>query len=201
MPERYPLHWPEGWERTPPHRRASTSAYKVSETTARVDLVHSIELFGGRDIVLSTNIKLRHDGLPYANQSRLDDPGVAVYWVDRQTKQPWALACDKYTHIRDNYRAIGLTVDGLRLIKRSGASQLLNRAYKGFAALPASTKKPWRAVFGYDADEQPTYKDVQKRYYRFARENHPDHGGSNAAMHDLNDAIADAKKELEGVPE
>jgi hypothetical protein len=196
VPERYPLHWPEGWERTPPHRRSSRSLYKVSETKAREDLLHSIELFGGRDIVLSTNIKLRLDGLPYANQPRLDDPGVAVYWVDRRTKQEWALACDKYVHIRDNYRAIGLTVEGLRMIKRSGASELLNRAYKGFAALPESTRKPWWEVLRIDDPDEWTLAEVRKRYHNLCRDNHPDRGGSNAAMHDLNAAWEEAQEAL-----
>jgi hypothetical protein len=197
MAERYPLQWPEGWPRTLPQRRKSDSRYKVSETRARDDLLHSIALFGAnhRSVVLSTNIKLRQDGLPYANRPRLDDPGVAVYWTDRSTKKDWVLACDAWAHIRDNYRAIGLTVEGLRLIQRAGASQLLDRAYTGFAALPASTKKPWREVFRFET-EPNSFDEVRRRYHELVRENHPDHGGSNAAMHDLNDAFAEAKKEM-----
>jgi hypothetical protein len=198
MAERYPLHWPEGWDRTPPHKQQRHSLYKVSETKARDALLHSVDLFGARhrSIILSTNIKLRHDGLPYANRNPPNDAGVAIYWTDRSTKKDWGLACDRYTHIRDNYRALGLTVEGLRTIQRSGASQLLNRAYMGFAALPASTRKPWREVLGFTDDPSIDLKLVRQRYHHLARSNHPDHGGSNAAMHDLNDAWAEAQKEL-----
>ena len=34
------------------------------------------------DLVISTNLVLRLDGLPRSDQKRPQDPGAAVYWVD-----------------------------------------------------------------------------------------------------------------------
>ena len=35
---------------------------------------------GGTAIVLSTNQRVRNDGIPYAVRSQIDDPGAAVYF-------------------------------------------------------------------------------------------------------------------------
>jgi cytochrome c5 len=46
------------------------------------------------------------------------------------------IACDSYSTVRANMRAVGATVEALRAIQRHGATSLLERAFTGFAALP-----------------------------------------------------------------
>jgi hypothetical protein len=46
----------------------------------RVALLNEIKLLGGRLPVISTNVRLRRDGLPYANDHVPDDKGAAVYF-------------------------------------------------------------------------------------------------------------------------
>ena len=191
--EAYPLHWPEGWKRRTgkPH----VSRYQVTFARARDELLHELRLMGCTQVVISSNIPLRRDGLPYANLREPEDSAVAVYWVDRDGA-PRTIACDYWETVRDNLRAIGLTVSGLRVIERSGATDLLERAYMGFARLPATTKKPWRQVMAYDPGAHLTLYEVKSRYRQLARERHPDRSGSEAWMTELNEAFEEAKREL-----
>lgn len=197
----YPLTWPVGWPRTPDTRRTETWRYKVSFADARDELVRSVQLLGGESVVVSSNVPTRRDGLPFASYSEPTDPGVAVYWVERigSTVTPRAIACDAWLKVRDNMRAVGLAVDGLRALRRSGASQVVERAFTGFAALPATTSSRsaphWRDVLGLRGTV--TREQLDATYKRLAVEAHPDRpGGSHERMSQINRARSDALREL-----
>jgi len=115
-------------------------------------LIHSIEMLGGDSVVLSTNIKLRQDGLPYANRLLPDDPGIAVYWTRKGRQE--VMACDLWLRPWENMRAVGLAIEGLRAMQRSGATQILERAFSSFALPAGIPPRPWRSVFGFGPDEQ-----------------------------------------------
>src|SRR5688572_13444432 len=85
--QRYPLHWPAGWPRTPGHLRAH-SPFK-GQTTDRAfrDLVDELGRLGARRIIISSNLKLRQDGMPYSQQPRNDDEGIAVYFVRKRSEE------------------------------------------------------------------------------------------------------------------
>lgn len=74
---RFPLSWPAGRART---RSPARSKFKVqSFARVRDELLNELKLLGAKQIVLSSNLKLRRqDGLPLANQANPADPGVAV---------------------------------------------------------------------------------------------------------------------------
>jgi hypothetical protein len=193
--ERYPLTWPAGQPRTPYHRRAD-AAFKVDFTRARDELLHSIQLLGGRNVILSSNIALRQDGLPYANMPEPQDPGIAAYF-DRSVKnadarfetRPFVIACDTYRKAKWNLRAIGATVEALRSIQRHGASSMLEQAFTGFAALPPKREMsaPWWETLGLPADADRDA--IRKRYIELVQENHPDRGGDGARMAAINVAF------------
>ena len=105
--EAYPLQWPEGWPRT---KIPGESRYKVGYTQAVEELFRELRLLKASKIVLSSNVPLRQDGLPYADYARrrIDDPGVAVYFVRGGDQQ--MIACDSWDRVSDNIRAVGLTV-------------------------------------------------------------------------------------------
>ena len=191
----YPLSWPVDWPRTKWRRQA---AYKVTFTKARDDLMRSLRLFGldQRHIVLSTNVALRVDGLPLAGLAQPQDPGVAVYWMRKQ--KPEMLACDHWTKVEHNMRALWHAVEALRSLERCGASQVLERAFLGFAALPAANRvKPWREVL-FSAPFPPHYtvELVDAAYRELAKIHHPDRGGSHDRMTEINQARAQALEEL-----
>lgn len=189
---RYPLHWPEDQARTAPHLRSYGSRYKVSQEQSQRELWRELELMGARNVVVSTNIQLRRDGLPYSGRRAPDDPGVAIYWTTKDGVDV-CIACDGFQRLRDNMRACGLSIAALRSIERAGATQVLERAYRGFTRLPPS-KRPWREVLG--AKPGDNFPAVKQRYRELARRHHPDHGGNSTTMAVINDAWADAQKEL-----
>ena len=119
-----------------------------------------------------------------------------MYW--EQGKAQHVIACDCWTTVRDNMRACGLAIAGLRAIERSGASQVLERVYMGFAALPANASpSTWRAVLEFHADDAVSVEVLRKRFEMIALRAHPDKTtGSHEYMAAVNQAYADARKEL-----
>jgi hypothetical protein len=143
-----------------------------------------------QNIVLSSNVPLRQDGLPYvtAAKSGITDPGVAVYFYWK--KKRYVVACDQWKHVKDNFRAVGLTIAAMRLIARAGASHLLERAFTGFKALPPGVasleKKPWWDVLGIA--KRATKGQVEKAYRDLIKVHHPDVGGTVEMSQVLNRA-------------
>lgn len=191
--EAFPLCWPDGWPRVPSFKR-NGSAYQVDFTKARDHLANELRLSRGRDVVISSNVPVRRDGLPLANMRQPDDPGVAVYWTGlRKGKpEPRVIACDCWRTVRENLRAVGLAVEAFRMLERTGTSEILDRAYTGFALLPESSDH-W-SVLGL---ARGTQRDViDARYRSLAREHHPDRGGDPAIMASINTAYARAIAEV-----
>lgn len=198
MADTYPLQWPQGWPRTPGHKRTK-SRYKVNAQQAAKGLLEAVQRLGAiRDsVVVSTNVRPQS----FANHSTvrpIDDPGVAVYWATR-TNGERVIACDRWISVYENVHAIELAVEGLRSIERAGASQILERAFSAFGALPASPeeapRRPWWEVFGFTHAmlEVLSLAVVEARYRELAAKAHPDRTGTEAAMVELNQAREEAK--------
>jgi hypothetical protein len=62
---------------------------------ARDGLLHEVCLLGATNVVISTNVPTRGDGLPYSDERRLDDPGVAVYFTFN--KEQVVMCCPVWT--------------------------------------------------------------------------------------------------------
>lgn len=195
--EAFPLQWPEGWPRTSSHKRESDrrfagSVYGLNMGRARDQLIAEIERMGARNVVLSTNVALRGDGLPYAQQRRIDDPGVAIYFTLKG--RTLAMAQDRFVSVAGNLRSLGLAIEAMRQLERHGGGHMMERAFTGFAALtPPSWKKPWREVFGIKSDWRG---DIRALYREKAKLRHPDSGGNDTLMAELNIAYEEAKREL-----
>lgn len=63
----------------------------------------------------------------------------ALRWLNRQDGRNFdhVIASDAFNEVRLNIASIMLTLRAIRQIERCGASSLLERAFKGFAELPA----------------------------------------------------------------
>ena len=193
--EAYPLHWPESVPRTPVCDQ-EWGPFKTTMNDAQNGLLYEIEKLGGHHVVLSTNIRLRQDGLPYTRDREPDDGGVAVYFEYKG--QPMCFACDRYLKVRANIQAIRKTIEALRGIERWGASDMMERAFTGFMQLPApgqSDVRGWREVLGI-ADGITDLGYIKHAYRRLCAERHPDRGGSDAAMSELNRAWEQAQEAL-----
>lgn len=197
-----PLSWPTGWPRTPAdqritgrfskrERRSSNSwpsarDLTIHEAVARVQ--EELERMGMTrdDVVISTNLRLRLDGLPRSDQREPVDPGVAVYWeAGSGTK---VMAIDRYDRVTDNLAAVAATLDAMRAIERHGGAAILDRAFTGFAALPApGAQREWWEVLG--VSKNASHAEIIAAHKRLAMKHHPDRvGGSDELMAEINAA-------------
>lgn len=212
----YPLSWPAGWKRTPASQQAygrfgttkqsphgswrSRADLTIAEATDR--LLDELERMGAdrADIVLSTNLVLRQDGLPRSGQAAPRDPGAAVYWKDPFNGQPRSMAIDRYTKVEQNIAALAATVEAMRAIERHGGAAVLERAFTGFVALPApiaaGLKRDWWDVLGVPRDADAWA--IGDAYRTLASRHHPDRGGSADRMAEINRARDEALKECNG---
>ena len=189
----YPLQWPTGRKRTESHRRAR-ARFEATFAVARDELIAEVRRLGGRNLVISTNIPLRQDGLPYASFRKIEDEGVAVYFT--YDGQPMSFACDRWDRVEHNMQAIVKTIDALRGIARWGTGDMMKAAFTGFTALPSpGNARTWREILGLYSGER-NMEIVRAAYRRLASVVHPDKGGSHEAMTELNAALAEAVKEL-----
>lgn len=202
--EAYPLSWPPGRGRTERWRR-ERAKFDVTFARARDNIVAEIGRLAGRypdpQVVISTNIALRRDGLPLAGQRQPDDPGVAVYFLYK--KRQMSFACDRWEKIEHNMQAIAKTIESLRGIARWGTGDMLEAAFTGFTALPppsagstsaTGARRTWRDVFGTGVTNREQLNAI---YRRLAAAHHPDRGGDPAKMAELNVAREEALKEIQ----
>jgi len=189
----YPLQWPAGWKRCDASERAHgrfgkqktvQSSYVQADGTrgswkqkGEVTIADGVERIrdslsrmdiSDDDLVISSNLQLRLDGFPKSSQREPADSGIAVYWRDGGETR--CMAIDRYHRIADNLAAVAATLEAMRAIERHGGAEILNRAFTGFAALPApGGTSHWRDVL--DA------QDPEASYRRLRGQHHPDRGG------------------------
>jgi DnaJ-like protein len=207
--QRYPLSWPTGWKRTSalqreratfgktvtkpgalkPDNTRETVKHKgqlnASDATIRLDA--EIERLGGTEAVLSTNLRLRLDGVPRSDQGEPFDPGAAVYF--RLKGKPRCLACDKWDRVADNIAALAQHIDALRRIERYGVGTM-EQAFAGYAQLQASPSDWWIVL---EVTSDATTAQIDDAFRRLAKLAHPDAGGSHEQMARLNAARDIAK--------
>ncbi len=195
--KRYPLEWPLGWKRTRPSARRpgrfKNEGKWITVVAATARLERECERLKARNTVLSTNVSLRLDGRPRSDE-KPSDPGAAIYFSFRG--KATVLACDTYTEVSDNIAALAAHLDALRAIERYGVGTI-EQALAGYKALPADSAADWRAVFGFASDARPTPDQVDQKYKEWAKQKHPDLGGTDVEMAHLNRARDYALMELQ----
>jgi hypothetical protein len=189
----YPLSWPASWPRTPFRRTSNFGDHSIDRAVSEV--YHQLKLLGVGDynVVVSSNLQLRKDGLPISGQRQPSDTGVAIYF--KLKGRPCVLACDKWAHAEDNLWAIAKDIEAQRGRIRWGVGSV-EQAFAGYTALPApgtSGAATWYQVLG--VDEGVGFEVAADAYRKKAMACHPDRpGGSNDAMVNLNASWDQARR-------
>jgi hypothetical protein len=200
----YPLQWPVGWKKTSAYMRGSSKFGSKSFAIARDLLMEELRRFRAKDIILSTNIPLRKDGLPYSGYRQPEDVGVAVYFKlsglykdgRLQPDKSMVFACDKWRKIEENIYAIYKTIEALRGVQRWGSSDLMERSFTGFAALPpAPMKRDWWVVLG--VPRSASVSQITREYRALMMQHHPDRGGDPAKAAEINSAYSEGIKDVD----
>lgn len=209
-PTAYPLVWPTGYKRRAHHertwskfsrrRQSTTGNYEVRDSITVADGVQRVHRalkaftrvghdwrVNPADVVISTNLRARNDGLPASGQREPEDPGVAVYFV--LDGKPTAICADRYLKVADNLAAVAATIEALRDIERHGATEA-NRAFAGFMALPEKAgARTFYDVLGIPRNQPLSQAVIDARWKELAKTCHPDRpGGSHDAFTELNNA-------------
>lgn len=153
---------------------------------ARRGLAGELARLGARKEVLSTNVKLRLDGLPYSNQAQPDDVGAAVYFELKG--KPVSLACDKWNRVECNIWAIVKHIEAIRGQERWGVGSV-EQAFRGYMALPApgqSSGIQWWSVLGVPINASAD--QVKDAYRVLVAKHHPDKGGDVEMFHRVQEA-------------
>jgi len=178
----FPLYWPETQPRTRAVDRRHAK-FKTSFANAREQAIREIKLLGGSDIIFSSNIPRRADGLPYADQKpKGGDPGIAAYFTRKGKKQE-CVPCNCWLTVDDNMHAIALSIAALRGLKRWGSGNIMEAAFRGFAALPAPGETggiTWWKVLGVPINA--TADQVKDAYRILAVKHHPDMKAGDSEM-------------------
>lgn len=185
----YPLSWPTGWPR---ESYPDVARFDTPLPTAAAGLAWELERMGATDVVISSNGELLRNGLFRANQPRLDDTGVAVYFTlnGRQSCIP----CDRWKRLQDNVQAVRLMVGALRGLDRWGQVGVVSAAFAGFEALAAGGRsgEAWWDVLGVAPNAART--EIDAAYRRLARIHHPDVGGDETEMQRISAAYEEATR-------
>jgi hypothetical protein len=178
MIEAHPLHWPMGYPRTerpkkhPHFRNTKTFGWE------RDELFRQLKLLPARNIIVSSNVPLRQDGIPYANfgRSGISDKGIAVYFTFEGEQK--VIACDAWDSFEINLRALWHTVEDIRALERNGASSIIAQVFTGFKALPEKDREQeWWETLGCRKGDDP--ETIKTAYRNKLHEVHPDKGGSS----------------------
>jgi hypothetical protein len=179
----YPLSWPPHFPRT---KRRAPSRFNTPLTTALGNVQTSLMKFA-RDsqmlidqIVISSNVSLGND---YPK-----DPGVAIWF--RWDGQQVAIPVDKYSTVEANLQSIYHIIEARRIELRHGTLAIVRATFQGFM-LAAPSSKPWWEIL--EVHERASIEEIRSAYRKKAAINHPDRGGDDTVMAQINEAWKQAQ--------
>ena len=185
-PAAFPLTWPEAFPRAKARERGQ---FKTALPAALKNVQTSLRLFASdsrkalANVVLSSNVTL--------GTSKPSDPGVAAWFM-------WdglsvCIPVDRYETVEANLQAIHHVLEARRVELQHGTLALVRATMQGFIALPKPSGRKWWTVLGVTESAKP--EQIEAAFRNLALARHPDRGGSDAMMAELNAARATALKE------
>ncbi|MDJ0922089.1 MAG: DnaJ domain-containing protein [Henriciella sp.] len=193
-PQAYPLSWPAHRPRTEASRRktgqfkSTRQAFTIALAADRVE--EQIDLFGAKQLIISTNVPPTLSGRPRSGQGAPADPGVALYF--QKGGEPITLACDTYTKVEQNLAALAAHIEAVRKIERYGV-QTAKEILRAFSALPPPSKqrparKAWEVL---GVARTASASEVRAAYRKLSARAHPDAGGDRAEWDEISSAYED----------
>ncbi len=206
---RYPICWPDNVARTAPQDRRPALFSDKTIPDAVKFVLHEINRlnhqpydFDDDDVIISTNVRLRLDGLPRSEEPTLNDPGVGVFfklrfWRGRQEfKRHTVLTCDRWTRVSWNLYAIAKDIEAQRARARWGCASV-EQAFRGFLAIPERCGGPsWWVTLGVPSDA--TLDQIKSAFLNLAKTRHPDKGGNTEDWNQLRIAYEQAMSRITG---
>ena len=200
---RSPLCWPDNVARTIPARRRRPQFSEKTLSSAIARLLAEINRLNGRSwdhhdpsVIISTNLRLRQDGLPASGQPEPGDTGVAVYFTLRFSRngkpveRNTVLTCDKWNRVAWNLYAISKDIEAQRARERWGSTSV-EQAFRGYLAIPERCGGPsWWALL--EVPSTASEAQIKDAFREKAKTAHPDKGGDSDAWAKLQEAYDQA---------
>ena len=159
----------------------------MSWSRTQNDLAYTFQQWGVRDWDTDYPRGARLEGF---NQSLADRTVTLKYTKDGQK---FVLSMGKQARAIDNLRVLYIAVEAIRMNERRGIGELLASVYLQLAAGVSGKRSPYE-ILGLAQGLPLTVYEAM--YKDLVRKNHPDVGGSEEKMVELNNAIGLIKEEL-----
>lgn len=149
------------------------------------DLAETMRKWGVKDYMVTNDLPPRSRTKAYQT---LTERQVILKYVKGGT--PVQLVMDTQARAVDNFRVLYLAVEAMRMNDQRGLTDVVRQAY---AQLPAPVEQNTYRIIG--ARPEWSLEQIEAAYRARARTAHPDAGGSEAAMQELNTAMDAIRKE------
>lgn len=190
--------WPPAFDRTPPDERTKNRSYEVSLAKAFDDLEAEMERLDADDFRYSFDAPQREkDSRPYGRASP-DDPSFVLRWL--MAGEQFAVACDRYSRLRDNVRTVGHYVREKRKMESrpvaTGESEFANARLppgddeRKQVVVAGAGSEPPHEVLGVSPDAPAAVVKGAARSLK--AEHHPDAGGDKERFK----KVVSAEKEM-----
>lgn len=179
--------------------------YRAELNQTRDDIIAELRMLitgrsaGNIRCMLSSNMVTRRDGSFYSNPDEPKDSGAAVWWIDN-TGATCAIACDAWTTVQGNFRAIALNIRHMRAVQRTRASQIFGRMSQSFRVHTLVANNPISRPDCADRlglPQWPVSRDALDAHFRkLAKTTHPDCGVDDQEFKEISRAHAECARLL-----
>lgn len=182
------LEWPTGFERTPTDGQTRNRNFDVSLSQAFDDLEAELSRLEVDSFRYSFDANQRKsDQRPYS-RANPDSPAFVLRWS--MSGEQYAVACDRFSRLRDNVRTVGLYVREKRKMEQrpvvTGESEFANARLPPADDEPITADVPPHKIL--DVDPNASASEVRCAFREQVKDAHPDNGGSAAEFQRLTDA-------------